>query len=532
MFQQRPRLRAAVHPFPDPPFVGREDPIDLARADRAHLGFDALRQREALARPRQPERQQRLQPRRPRIPRHGPDRLERPHGRRPIPARPAASTPPTPVDRLRPPPRPDQRLAVVAGHGHRFGQQPALLRPRLGPHIPVPHLRQILRLRLWPHAGALLWHTGFGNTIYGATILPSVTLSTARYEDYHFALLPRMIREMLPAATIITFWHIPWPNPEAFAICPFREELLDGMLGSSILGFHTQFHCNNFLDTVDRQLEARVDRETFTVSYRRASTTVKRYPISIEWPPDSDLVEKPVNQCRSDVRRRHGLPSDHAVAVGVDRFDYTKGIEERLRAVERLLEQSPEWVGRFTFIQIAAPTRASIEEYQHYDERVRSIVRRINDRFSDAPHAPVILLAVHHERAEVYEYYRASDVCVVTSLHDGMNLVAKEFVAARDDERGVLVLSQFTGAARELPEAIIVNPYDVDECAGALHTALTMPKEEQRARMRLMRSLVGEFNVFRWAGRMLIDAASMRNRSRLLGRIAAADGAGQSPSFR
>jgi trehalose 6-phosphate synthase len=338
-------------------------------------------------------------------------------------------------------------------------------------------------------------------------------------QDYHLALVPRMVRDALPAATIITFWHIPWPNPEAFAICPWREELLDGMLGSSILGFHTQFHCNNFVDTVDRQLEARVDRETFSVSYRRELTTVKRYPISIEWPPSSDLEVAPVAECRAAVRERHGLPANQAVGIGVDRFDYTKGIEERLRAVERLLERWPEWVGKFTFIQIAAPTRGGIEEYDHYQSRVSALVTRINGRFPGAAHPPIILLSSHHGPNAVNEYYRSADVCMVSSLHDGMNLVAKEFIASRDDERGVLVLSQFTGAARELAEAIIVNPYDTDQCASALRAALSMPEREQRARMRLMRGLIAEFNVFRWAGRMLIDAAGMRKRRRLLDRI-------------
>jgi trehalose 6-phosphate synthase len=337
-------------------------------------------------------------------------------------------------------------------------------------------------------------------------------------QDYHFALLPRMIRESLPDATIVTFWHIPWPNPEAFGICPWREELLDGLLGSSILGFHTQFHCNNFVDTVDRLLEARTDRETFTVSYQGERTAVKRYPISVEWPPSPELLRKPVERCRAEIRERHGLPADHSVGIGVDRLDYTKGVEERLRAVERLFELRPEWVGRFTFIQIAAPTRASIEEYQHYSNRVHTLVHRINQRFSDAAHPPIIFLDDHHEPEQVYEYYRGSDVCMVSSLHDGMNLVAKEFVSSRDDERGVLVLSQFTGAARELPEALIVNPYDTDECAAALYMALSMPEGEQRARMRMMRSLIREFNVFRWAGRMLIDAAGLRRRGRLLAR--------------
>ena len=218
--------------------------------------------------------------------------------------------------------------------------------------------------------------------------------------------------------------------------------------------------------------------------------------------------------------REHGtwgmLLVPWAIGVGVDRFDYTKGIEERLRAVERLLEQQPEWVGRFTFVQIAAPTRASIEEYDNYQVRVRALVDRVNARYAQARYPPIILLSDHHEPVSVYEYYRAAEVCFVSSLHDGMDLVAKEFVAARDDERGVLVLSQFTGAARELPEAIIVNPYDADECAAALQAALEMPDREQRARMRLMRSLIGEFNVFRWAGRMLLDAAAMRRRGRLV----------------
>ena len=342
-------------------------------------------------------------------------------------------------------------------------------------------------------------------------------------QDYHFALLPRMIQEELPAATIIAFWHIPWPNPEAFAICPWREELLDGMLGSSILGFHTQFHCNNFIDTVDRLLEARADREMFTVSYRGKLTAVKRYPISIAWPPDPALVAEPVERCRELVRRRHGLPSDHAVGVGIDRLDYTKGVEERLRAVERLLELHPEWIGKFTFLQIAAPTRASIEEYHAYALRVRDLADRINQRFSGARHPPIVLKIEHHQPEEVYQNYRAADVCFVSSLHDGMNLVAKEFIASRSDERGVLVLSQFTGAARELPESIIVNPYDTEQCAAGLHLALTMPSREQRTRMRIMRGLIQEFNVYRWAGRMLLDAAGMRRRIRLLARAQGAE---------
>ena len=338
-------------------------------------------------------------------------------------------------------------------------------------------------------------------------------------QDYHFALLPRMIRDRLPDATIIAFWHIPWPNPEAFAICPWRNELLDGMLGSSILGFHTQFHCNNFLDTVDRLLEARVDRETFTISFRGQSTAVHRYPISIEWPPAPLASAKPVAEARRIVRERLGLPANHRLGVGIDRLDYTKGIIERFNAVARLLEMEPQWRGRFTFVQIAAPTRSAIDDYRDHAARVTALAAEINARYADAKHPPIVLLAEHHEPDAVYEYHRAADLCFVSSLHDGMNLVAKEFVAARDDEQGVLILSQFAGASRELPEALIVNPYDADQCAAALHLALTMPEADQRDRMRFMRGVVREFNVYRWAGRMLLDAAVMRQR----GRIRAAD---------
>ena len=282
-----------------------------------------------------------------------------------------------------------------------------------------------------------------------------------------------------------------------------------------MLGFKTKFHCNNFLETVDRYVEARTDRETFTISYGGEQTAVHRYPISIDWPLASPAMEKPVEACRAEIRRKNGLAPDALLGVGVDRLDYTKGILERFIAVERLLELEPQWIGKFVFVQIAAPSRSSIDEYQNFDARVRSLARRINERFARDGYEPICLKVEHHEADAVYEYYRAADLCFVSSLHDGMNLVAKEFVAARDDERGVLLLSQFTGASRELTEALIVNPYNVDQCAAALHVALTMPQAEQRARMHSMRGLIQEFNVYRWAGRMLLDAAQMRMRRRL-----------------
>ncbi len=339
-------------------------------------------------------------------------------------------------------------------------------------------------------------------------------------QDYHFALLPAMIREKLPQATILTFWHIPWPNPESFGICPWRREILQGMLGSTILGFHTRYHCKNFIETVDRYLEARIEHEHSTISFQEKDTLVESYPISIEWPDAAEVAAwAPVAQCRQRMIDRLGLPTDVCLAVGVDRFDYTKGILERLNAVERLLEKWPSYVGRFVFVQVAAPTRSALDEYRSFQERVERVTERINKRFGRDGYQPVHLLAHHHEHDAVMELFRAADICMVTSLHDGMNLVCKEFVAARDDLQGVLILSRFAGAARELSEALIVNPYHVEETADALHQAATMPAAEQRERMASLRSTVREFNVFRWAGRMLADAGRWRLRSRIEARV-------------
>jgi trehalose 6-phosphate synthase len=342
-------------------------------------------------------------------------------------------------------------------------------------------------------------------------------------QDYHFALLPRLVRERLPRATIITFWHIPWPNFESFGICPWRSEILEGLLGSTIVGFHTRYHGHNFLEAVDRFLEARIEHESSTVSFGGRLTRVESFPISIAWPDGQ--AGRPVEGCRSEVRARLGVGPDHLVGLGVDRLDYTKGIVERLLAVERLFELHPEWIGKFTFVQIAAPSRSSLDEYQRFEAQVRATAAQINARFGKPGYEPVRMLIEHHGSASVTEHYRAADVCVVTSLHDGMNLVAKEYVAARDDERGVLVLSQFAGAARELHEALIVNPYHVEEVAEALHRALSMPAEEQRERMVSLRQLVREFNVYRWAGRMLMEAARLRQRERISARIGESHGA-------
>ncbi len=384
----------------------------------------------------------------------------------------------------------------------------------LWPLCHIAHVRPTFRSSDWKHYVAV--NERFAQAVYeeATTDNPVVLV-----QDYHFALLPRLIRDWLPNATIIMFWHIPWPNAESFGICPWREEILQGLLGSSILGFHTRVHCNNFIDSVDRILEARIDRNSSTISYGSKMTAVNPYPISIEWPIQWIGDQKPVPECRVSVREAYGIPADRLIGLGVERLDYTKGILERFMAVERLLELQPEWIGRFTFLQVAAPSRWVIEQYNHFANQVSALAEQINKRFGRDGYQPICLRIEHHEPAQVYECYRGADVCVVSSLHDGMNLVAKEFVGARDDEQGVLILSQFAGAARELTEALVINPYDIDQFAAALHLALTMPKGEQRARMQSMRGLIKEFNVYRWAGRMLMDAARMRQKERVMKQV-------------
>ncbi|WP_020086210.1 alpha,alpha-trehalose-phosphate synthase (UDP-forming) [Hyphomicrobium zavarzinii] len=341
-------------------------------------------------------------------------------------------------------------------------------------------------------------------------------------QDYHFALLPQMVRERIPDATIITFWHIPWPNAETFGIFPWKEEIIHGLLGSSIIGFHTQFHCNNFLETVDRFVESRIDREQESVTLKGHETFIRPYPISIDWPPAALANQKSIQDCRDAVRKRLDLPPETKIAVGIERFDYTKGVLDRIRAVDTLLETHPEWRGRFVLVQAAAPTRSKLQTYKGLQDEAMALAEEINAKYADVSPQPIRLIIRHHEPSEVFELFRAADVCIVSSLHDGMNLVAKEFIAARDDERGVLMLSHFAGASRELAEALIINPYDAHATGEVLHSALVMPETEQHERMRLMRAYVSTRNVYRWAGQMLLDASRLRKKQRIL-EIAALD---------
>ena len=413
-------------------------------------------------------------------------------------------------DRLRvPPDKPEYTLRRVwltkeeeAGYYYGFSNE------GLWPLCHIAHTRPIFRTSDWQSYQEV-------NRKFAAAVLDEMAGSEhplLLLQDYHFALLPRMIKDARPDARIAIFWHIPWPNPEAFGICPWQRELLDGLLGADLIGFHTQAHCNNFLETVDAALESRIEWERFAVKRRDHVTFVRPFPISVDFRASQEEpgVEIPsAYDLRASLLKNLGVQALF-LGVGVDRVDYTKGIIERFRGIERFLEKSPAYVGKFTFVQIGAPSRTTIPRYHDLVDEVEAEAARINTRFANGSWKPIVLLTRHHSHKEILPYYRAADLCMVTSLHDGMNLVAKEFVASRSDEEGALILSQFTGATRELRDAIVVNPYDTDQLSDAIRLALEMDADERQARMRRMRQMVKERNVYRWAGNLITELSEIR----------------------
>jgi alpha,alpha-trehalose-phosphate synthase [UDP-forming] len=370
----------------------------------------------------------------------------------------------------------------------------------LWPLCHIAHTRPIFRASDWEHYYAV-------NRKFADALIEEIAGEenpVVLIQDYHFALLPRMLKDRLPNARVAIFWHIPWPTPEAFEICPWQRELLDGLLGADLIGFHVRAHCNNFLYTVDRILESRVDWEHFSVKRKDHLTSVQPFPISVELPCDipearSNLTAQ---EERSALFAELGIEATF-LGIGVDRVDYTKGILERFQAVECFLERYPSYQGKFTFIQIGAPSRTRIKRYADFQLEVEAEASRINARFKHGRWRPIVFLNRQHNRHELEHYYRAAHVCMVTSLHDGMNLVAKEYIAARQDERGVLILSRFTGAARELHDAIIVNPYDISATGESIAQALKMDSEEMVERMRHMRRSVKEHNIYWWAASLI-----------------------------
>ncbi len=331
-------------------------------------------------------------------------------------------------------------------------------------------------------------------------------------QDYHFALLPRMIKEKRPDARVSIFWHIPWPNAEAFAICPWQSELLDGLLGADLIGFHVQSHCNNFLQTVDRALESQINWEHFTAKRNDHITMVRPYPISVDFAKFTSASSVQFRQragagsaaartwhrghLHGSWRGPRGLHQGNSGALPGDRA-FVRDVSRRIAK-------------QFMFVQIGAPSRTHIKRYHDFLQEVEAEAERINRRFQTANWKPIVFLNRQHSHQEIETYYRAADLCLVTSLHDGMNLVAKEFIAARHDEDGVLILSRFTGAARELRDALIVNPYDIDQTAEAIRAALEMDPEDRKQRMQRMRKLVREHNVYRWAADLIGQLSEFR----------------------
>ncbi|MBI3635249.1 MAG: trehalose-6-phosphate synthase [Candidatus Rokubacteria bacterium] len=364
----------------------------------------------------------------------------------------------------------------------------------LWPLCHIVHTRPQFRPGDWAHYRAV--NEKFADAVLEETAGTESPL--VLIQDYHFALLPALIKRHRRDARTAIFWHIPWPNFEAFGICPWQDELLLGMLGADLIGFHTQYHCNNFLATVERAVEARVDWEHFSVTRGQHTTYVKPFPISVA----PSYLETPPAVSRADLLAGLGVTTEF-LGVGVERLDYTKGLPERMRSLGRFFERFPEYRERLTFAQLAAPSRGMIGRYQEIDAEVDAVVRDINGAFGTRQWRPIVYRKRHHELREIWPFYRHADFCMVTALHDGMNLVAKEFISVRDDEDGALILSRFTGAAAELREALLVNPYDVDAMAEAIRAAVTMPEEERRARMARMRKTIREHNIYRWAGLLL-----------------------------
>ncbi len=325
-------------------------------------------------------------------------------------------------------------------------------------------------------------------------------------QDFHFALLPRMLKERNPNLIIAQFWHIPWPNPEILRGFPWKEELLDGLLGNDLLGFHLRFHCQNFLDTVDRILEAKVDRERQEVKRAGKATSVRPFPISIDFEEHNAMAQAAATEPEMERWRRAVGLRGELVGIGIDRLDYTKGICERLRALDRFLTKYPHYRQRLVFVQVGVPTRSRIPEYKLLERKIERLVKEINRKHRGWPGRswrPIIFLKRHYPQRNLTALHRLANFCMVSSLHDGMNLVAKEYVASRFDEGGALILSDFAGASRELTDAIVVNPYSEEETVEAIRQALEMPDEERRRRMQKMRAVVAENNIYRWAGKIL-----------------------------
>jgi len=326
-------------------------------------------------------------------------------------------------------------------------------------------------------------------------------------QDYHLALLARLIKKDNPNIITAQFWHIPWPNPEAFRICPWQVQILDGLLGNDLLGFHIRYHCNNFMNAADRMIEARVDWERYEVTRGGKRTEIRPFPISVDFDEISrEAQDEPTAAEITRLKNTLGL-EDELIGVGLDRLDYTKGIPDRLQAFSVFLQKYPEYQGKVVFIQAGVPSRSQLDSYKRLDEETDFLIDDINWKFRAGRWKPVIYLREHLPPVTLMALRRMAHFLVVSSLHDGMNLVAKEFVASRYDEDGVLIVSPFTGASRELTDALLVNPFATDHFADSIKQALEMPLAERQKRMRRMREIVRENNIYKWAADIITQLA-------------------------
>ncbi len=318
-------------------------------------------------------------------------------------------------------------------------------------------------------------------------------------QDYHLALVPQFLRQARPAARIAHFWHIPFPPQEVFRTLPWRRLLLEGLLSSDVIGFHIPEYAENFLETAQELLGAQV--EDGALLYNGWRTQVLARPIGIDYETIDRIARSPTTERR--VGQLRALWSGQNIILGVERLDYTKGILERLRALELLLEHRPDLHGRVALIQIVTPSREKVGAYRRNKREIDETVGRINGRFSDGIWVPIHYLYRSYSLSQLIAYYRVADIALVTPLRDGLNLVAKEYVAARVQADGLLVLSEFAGAARQLSGALIVNPYNIEAMAETLAQGLAMSKEEQCARMQAMQARIKEQDVSWWANEFL-----------------------------
>jgi trehalose 6-phosphate synthase len=325
-------------------------------------------------------------------------------------------------------------------------------------------------------------------------------------QDYHLCLLPKYLKELAPSQVITAhFWHIPWPSHETFRICPQKKEILESLLMNDLLGFHIRYHCNNFLEVVDRELECKIDRERHSIIKNNHETLVRPYPISVDFEGIGKAVATDgVKQLRESLTQEFGL-QDYRVLLGIDRIDYTKGLPEKLLAIDTLLQRHPELKRKLIFLQIGVISRLHLTEYKNLNDQINALIEDINWRHADGGWRPIIFVRRQVGFQELIALYSLAEVCLVASLHDGMNLVAKEFVASRTDDGGRLVLSQFTGASRELTDAFQINPYDREQFAEEIYRALSINDDEAKRRMAKMRDVVRTNNIYRWAGKNLAE---------------------------